>query len=59
MVDSVNTTIFALYWGVAQAAANTVFDMYIFILPLPIIYRLNLSLKRKVQVTALFLVALL
>ncbi|KEY66372.1 hypothetical protein S7711_10986 [Stachybotrys chartarum IBT 7711] len=49
----------ALYWGIAQAAVNIVYDLYIFVLPLPIIYRLNLTTKRKIQVMALFFIALL
>ncbi|KAI1110850.1 hypothetical protein F5Y14DRAFT_336819 [Nemania sp. NC0429] len=48
-----------LYWGVAQGAIGTVFDIYIFILPLPILARLNLSNKRKLQISALFFVAIL
>ncbi|KAI1130425.1 hypothetical protein F5Y10DRAFT_263118 [Nemania abortiva] len=48
-----------LYWGVAQGAIGTVFDLYIFILPLPILSRLNLSRKRKLQLSALFFVAIL
>ncbi|KAI9158141.1 hypothetical protein HJFPF1_06131 [Paramyrothecium foliicola] len=59
MVKSINTTIFALKWGVAQGSVNVLFDIYIFVLPLPIIARLNLSLKKKMKIIALFLVGLL
>ncbi|KAI4861985.1 hypothetical protein F4820DRAFT_431969 [Hypoxylon rubiginosum] len=51
--------IFVLYWSVAQGSASTLLDLYIFILPLPILFRLNLSRRRKVQVIAIFLVAIL
>ncbi|KAH7312705.1 hypothetical protein B0I35DRAFT_514006 [Stachybotrys elegans] len=50
---------FSVYWAVGQGSAGTFLDLYIFILPLPIIYKLNMSRKRKFQVSALFLVALL
>jgi hypothetical protein len=50
---------FSIYWAVGQAAAGSVLDIYIFILPLPIIYKLNMTTKRKVQLSALFFVALL
>ncbi|KAJ2996333.1 hypothetical protein NUW58_g1005 [Xylaria curta] len=53
------TTIFPLYWGVAQGAVGTILDIYIFVLPLPTLSRLNLSTKRKLQVSALFFVAIL
>ncbi|KAI1076615.1 hypothetical protein F5B20DRAFT_554857 [Whalleya microplaca] len=59
MAQVVGTIIFPLYWAVAQATVGTILDIYIFILPLPIIYRLNLSNKRKIQLMALFFVGLL
>ena len=34
-------------------------DVYIFILPLPVIYRLQMSLKKKIGVTAMFLTGLM
>lgn len=59
VVESVGTTIFPLKWAVGQGAVNTVYDIYIFVLPLPVIYRLNLSRKRKAQIFAVFFVGLL
>jgi hypothetical protein len=56
---SISSPPFSVYWAVGQGAAGTFLDLYIFILPLPIIYKLNMSKKRKIQVSALFLVALL
>ena len=54
-----NTGIYTLRWAIGHSAAATVLDIYIFVLPLPIIYRLNLALRWKIQVAALFFVALL
>lgn len=59
VVESVGTTIFPLYWGVGQGVVNIVYDVYIFVLPLPVIYRLKLSRKRKAQVFAVFFIAVL
>lgn len=59
VVESVGTTIFPLYWGVGQGVVNIVYDIYIFVLPLPVIYRLKLSRKRKAQVFAVFFIAIL
>lgn len=52
-------TIFPFYWAVALGAVGTMLDIYIFILPLPVISRLHLSLKRRIQVMAVFLTAVL
>jgi hypothetical protein len=59
LYKGVAPVVIPLYWGVAQGAVGTVFDIYIFILPLPILSRLNLSTKRKIQLSALFFVAIL
>ncbi|KAI5922158.1 hypothetical protein F4810DRAFT_298088 [Camillea tinctor] len=59
MAQVVGTIIFPLYWAVAQGSVGTLLDMYIFILPLPIIYRLKLSKKRKMQLMAIFFIGLL
>ncbi|KAI0446708.1 hypothetical protein F4803DRAFT_577163 [Xylaria telfairii] len=50
---------FSQYWGVASSSAALLIDLYIFILPLPILWKLNLSQRRKLQIIAVFLVALL
>lgn len=59
VLDFIGTTIFPLKWGVAQSAVNTMLDIYIFILPLPVIYRLNLSRRRKAQLLGVFFIGVL
>ncbi|KAI1498629.1 hypothetical protein F5X99DRAFT_317494 [Biscogniauxia marginata] len=59
LVKVIGTIIFPLYWAVAQGSASTLLDIYIFILPLPVIFRLKLSTKRKIQLTAVFFTAFL
>lgn len=46
-----------LVWGVVQSALSTVLDLFIFILPIPVILGLNLSPKRKMQILAVFTIA--
>lgn len=58
-VESVGTTIFALYWSVGFGPLNIVLDIYIFVLPLPVIYRLNISWTRKAQIFGVFFIAVL
>ncbi|VUC35733.1 unnamed protein product [Clonostachys rosea] len=48
-----------LIWGVVQSALSIVLDLYIFILPIPTIMRLQLSPKRKFQILTVFVTALL
>ncbi|PHH60133.1 hypothetical protein CDD81_2091 [Ophiocordyceps australis] len=48
-----------LYWGVAQAPANMLLDVYIFILPLPIVSRIKMSRRSRVQVFGVFFTGLL
>ncbi|KAH7324459.1 hypothetical protein B0I35DRAFT_424232 [Stachybotrys elegans] len=48
----------ALIWGVVQASLAILLDLFIFVLPLPSILRLNLSTKRKIQLVCVFLTAL-
>ncbi|OTA55245.1 hypothetical protein K449DRAFT_306030, partial [Hypoxylon sp. EC38] len=47
-----------LIWGVVQSAVGTVLDIFIFVLPIPVILRLQLSTKKKVQLLAVFTTAL-
>jgi hypothetical protein len=47
-----------VYWGVAQGASSVLLDLYIFILPLPLLARLNLPLKSRIQLIAVFGTAL-
>lgn len=59
VVERIGTIIFPIYRAVGQGAVNTVYDIYIFVLPLPVIYRLNLSRKRRAQVFRVFFIAVL
>ncbi|KAI0896433.1 hypothetical protein F4806DRAFT_495740 [Annulohypoxylon nitens] len=59
IVQVMDTKVFMLYFGVVSSSIGTLLDIYIFILPLPIIYRLKLSKKRKIQFMALFFIGLL
>lgn len=54
-----NPKIFAFKWGVGQASIGSALDIYIFILPLPVIARLNLSTKKRLQLMAVFFTAIL
>jgi hypothetical protein len=54
-----NPGLFAFKWGVGLAAVGSALDIYIFILPLPIIARLNLYTRRRIQVMAVFFTAIL
>ncbi|KAI1266268.1 hypothetical protein F5Y18DRAFT_25071 [Xylariaceae sp. FL1019] len=54
-----STAQYVIFVAIAQGAASIILDTYMFILPLPIIARLNLSAKRKFKIGAIFLVALL
>ncbi|KAI0547064.1 hypothetical protein F4679DRAFT_598018 [Xylaria curta] len=47
-----------VYWGVAQGASSVFLDIFIFVLPLPLLARLRLPPKRKLQLIALFGTAL-
>lgn len=40
--------------GCAQAAINMLFDLFILAMPMPTLYRLNTTLKKKIQVLAMF-----
>ena len=44
--------------GVIQGIFGLVTDLYIFILPLPMLWRLQMPLKRKLGITAIFLTGL-
>jgi hypothetical protein len=49
----------AIYWGVVQSALGIVIDLFIFILPLPILYQLKMSRKKRISVAAVFSTAFL
>ncbi|KAI1746683.1 hypothetical protein F4782DRAFT_523817 [Xylaria castorea] len=54
-----STAQYVIFVAISQGGASILLDTYMFILPLPIIARLNLSPKRKLKVGAVFLVAFL
>ena len=45
--------------GDIQGVFGLVSDLYIFVLPLPILYTLHMSFKKKIAVTAVFLTGLM
>lgn len=47
-----------LPWGVVQGSLAVVLDLYIFILPQPVLWRLNMSLRKRIAVMAVFFTAL-
>jgi hypothetical protein len=44
----------AIYWGIVQSVLSMILDLYIFIIPLPIIARLTLSPTKRIKVIAVF-----
>ncbi|KAI1324710.1 hypothetical protein F5Y16DRAFT_380143 [Xylariaceae sp. FL0255] len=54
-----STAQYVIFLAIGQGAASILLDTYMFILPLPVIARLNLSTNRKWQIGAIFLVAAL
>lgn len=49
----------ATYWGIGRGACAVLIDIHIFVLPIPPIVRLQLARKRKIQLLAVFMTALL
>ncbi|TVY80891.1 hypothetical protein LSUE1_G004336 [Lachnellula suecica] len=47
-----------LIWGVVQSTLGILLDLYIFILPIPVILKLHLSTKKKIQLLVVFTTAL-
>ncbi|KAI0970123.1 hypothetical protein F4678DRAFT_462925 [Xylaria arbuscula] len=45
--------------GIVQTSIGTLIDLYIFILPIPILFHLNMSAKRRMQLAGIFSTALL
>jgi hypothetical protein len=52
-------TLIPLPWWQAQSALITAFDIYIFVLPLPHVWNLTVSIRRRIPVYAVFSLALL
>jgi hypothetical protein len=48
-----------LPWVVAQAVLTVVLDAFIFLLPMPILFKLNLTNRRKLGVLSVFATAIL
>ena len=46
-------------YGVIQGVLSVVLDLYIFFLPIPIVLRLHMSLKRRLSILAVFGTAIL
>ncbi|GAW15331.1 hypothetical protein ANO14919_047400 [Xylariales sp. No.14919] len=44
--------------GITAAAASIIVDIYVFVLPLPTVFSLNMALSRKIQLVGLFTTAL-
>lgn len=47
-----------LVWGVVQSALSIVLDLFIFILPIPLVLKLHLSRRKKFQILTVFATAL-
>ncbi|KAI0003883.1 hypothetical protein F4779DRAFT_630576 [Xylariaceae sp. FL0662B] len=43
-----------IYWGIVQGSCSVALDLYIFLLPLPSLSRLQLPIRKKLQLIALF-----
>lgn len=48
-----------VYWGIVQGACAVLIDIMIFVLPIPAIARLQLPLRRKIQLLGVFMTALM
>lgn len=48
-----------VYWGIVQGSCSVLVDLYIFILPLHTLFQLKLSLRKRLQLVALFATALM
>ncbi|KUI54934.1 hypothetical protein VP1G_10717 [Cytospora mali] len=49
----------AIYWGLVQSTLGIILDLYIFIIPLPILYQLKLWTRKRIYVAAVFSTAFL
>ena len=49
----------SLVYGVIQGTTNVVLDVYILYLPIPVVLGLNLSMRRKLGVLAIFMTGML
>lgn len=44
----------AIYWGIVQSALGIILDLYMFVLPLPVIIRLHISKAKRIQLGLVF-----
>lgn len=47
----------SVYWGIVQGACAIFIDVLIFVLPIPIVMKLQLPTRRKVQILGVFMTA--
>ncbi|KAI1362072.1 hypothetical protein F5Y08DRAFT_284750 [Xylaria arbuscula] len=59
VMDSAGKLNISTYWGIALSSAVTLIDLYIAILPIPKLWRLNMSTRKKIQITAVFFVGVI
>lgn len=45
--------------GIAQGVGNIIGDFYLLIMPMPVVWKLQLSLQKKIGVTAIFMTGFL
>ncbi|KAL7938507.1 hypothetical protein V8C35DRAFT_328564 [Trichoderma chlorosporum] len=48
-----------IYWGPVQGSLAVAIDIAIFIIPLPVLWKLNMSLRRRIALCAVFFTALM
>ncbi|KAJ6444955.1 hypothetical protein O9K51_03357 [Purpureocillium lavendulum] len=48
-----------IYWGLVQGSLAVFIDLYIFVLPLPVLSKLHLSVRKRIGLCAIFLTALM
>jgi len=48
-----------IYWGLVQGSLAVFIDLYIFVLPLPVLSKLHLSMRKRIGLCAIFLTALM
>ncbi|KFA54235.1 hypothetical protein S40293_08142 [Stachybotrys chartarum IBT 40293] len=54
-----NNSVYLLPWGVSIGIGSVLIDLYIFVLPLPVVSRLTLSKSKRLQLLAVFGIAFL
>ena len=47
------------YWGIVQGGCAIIIDVFIFVLPIPVILRLQLATRRKFQILGVFMTAIM